>query len=695
MLITLMLIILRGIPYLSKKGGLLHKSGLRRSHLLLLPLIALLGCVQVTPTLEPSPAPSPTVGSAVPIATPTPTPTAIAILESLPTPTAALEPSSSPMPTPSVGKQALLPIFVASLLPIPPERDLLKLAQELRLKSQEPIPGVVPGEYTPLQEGYQEPFNVADLLSFSVRKTNATLKVVSEHAYWFVEEGLDIATEDLRQAAETFEERIYSTVVSFFGDIWNPGADNDPHLVILHARFQGAAGYYSSADEYPVEVHPNSNQREIIYINGETLKVGTPSYFGTLAHELQHAVHWRADPSEEGWVNEGLSEVAKELAGYHAYFTQSFRSNPQTQLNYWPNDPRLSPAHYGGSSLFFIYLAQHYGGYQNLKLLLNGPEDGIEAVNAYLTRLGFAKTFQDVFKDWVVANTINAPEGLYGYPDRKVPILNSRIMVADGQRTGDLSQFGTHYLNLRFKEGDVLISFEGNETIPLIPVQAHSGDYCWWSNRGDAINSTLTRQFDLSSLDQATLEYWVWYELEAPWDYAYVEVSTDAGLTWDILKGTRTSQINPVGNNFGHGLTGSSGGWVKERVDLTPYAGKRVLLRFQYITDDAVHLRGLCIDDVSIAELAYFHDAEDDGGWEAQGFVRIDNRLPQEFFVQVIEQGEDTRVRQMVLDQNRKGEMLVEGFGSRVKDAIVVISPVTPVTTELANYTLTVRMAGE
>ncbi|MBI4298466.1 MAG: immune inhibitor A, partial [Chloroflexi bacterium] len=381
--------------------------------------------------------------------------------------------------------------------------------------------------------------------------------------------------------------------------------------------------------------------------------------------------------------------------GYHAYFAQEFRRNSDTQLNNWSEDPRLTPPHYGASNLFFLYLMQHYGGYQNLKLLLNGPEDGIEAVNAYLTRLGYDKTFKDVYKDWAIANAVNASDGPYGYTERKVPILDTKLMIGEGSRRGELGQFGSHYINLRFAEGDVLVSFEGNETVPLIPVQAHSGDYCWWSNRGDSIDSTLTRQFDLSRLDKATLEFWAWYELEERWDYIYIEVSADGGLTWDILKGMHTSEANPVGNSFGHGLTGKSNGWIQERFDLTPYAGDKVLLRFQYVTDDAVNLRGLCLDDLSIPELGYFDDAEEDRGWKAEGFVRTNNRLPQDFFVQVIEQGKNTRVREMELDQNRKGEVLIEGFGSQVKDAILVISPVTPGTTEPAHYTLTVKRVGE
>ena len=51
-------------------------------------------------------------------------------------------------------------------------------------------------------------------------------------------------------------------------------------------------------------------------------------------------------------------------------------------------------------------------------------------------------------------------------------------------------------------------------------------------------------------------------------------------------------------------------------VDLTPYAGSEVLVRFEYVTDDAVNGRGLCLDDFAIDEIGWADDAESDGGWE-------------------------------------------------------------------------------
>ena len=81
---------------------------------------------------------------------------------------------------------------------------------------------------------------------------------------------------------------------------------------------------------------------------------------------------------------------------------------------------------------------------------------------------------------------------------------------------------------------------------------------------------------------------------------------------------------NPVGNNFGHGYTGKSDDWVEESIDLTAYAGRKVLVRFEYVTDDAVYVDGILIDDLAIRELGFADDVEQEQGWRAEGFVRTD-----------------------------------------------------------------------
>jgi len=200
---------------------------------------------------------------------------------------------------------------------------------------------------------------------------------------------------------------------------------------------------------------------------------------------------------------------------------------------------------------------------------------------------------------------------------------------------------------------------------------------------------TLTREFDLRDVAAATLRYWTWYDIEPDWDYAYVLASTDGGERWDILRTPRSVETDPYGESYGPAYTGASGGWVEEAIDLAAYAGRRVAIRFAYITDDAVNHDGFCLDDLRIPEIGYAHDAEsDDGGWVAEGFVRIDNALPQRFLAQLITLGDETRVRRLELGADNRAAWTVAGFGQEVERAVLVLSGLTPYTTQPAAYTL-------
>ena len=168
------------------------------------------------------------------------------------------------------------------------------------------------------------------------------------------------------------------------------------------------------------------------------------------------------------------------------------------------------------------------------------------------------------------------------------------------------------------------------------------------------------------------------------WDYAYLEVSTDGGQKWIILEAPHTSAENPVGNSFGMGYTGESGGWIEESVDLTPYAGQEILLRFQYITDDAVNGAGLCLRRIFVPEV---QPGPLSGGWQAKGFILIDNRVAQDYIVQVIEMDEQNRVSVMKLDGSNDGEVLINA-PQNLNRLVMAVAALAPKTLQPATYTI-------
>jgi hypothetical protein len=249
------------------------------------------------------------------------------------------------------------------------------------------------------------------------------------------------------------------------------------------------------------------------------------------------------------------------------------------------------------------------------------------------------------------------------------------------------------YTELKSISGPFTLSFKGQTTTPLLPVEVGAAG-CWWSNSGDSIDSTLFRRVELPMGATATLQYEVWFEIEEYWDYIYVEVSADGGQTWRIIETPATSPENPIGNGFGPGYTGASGGWVQESVDLSPFAGEDLWVRFQYVTDDAVNASGACFRGLSIMIVGETDGiTPEDPGWVAHGFVFTDNVVRQYFQVQLITTGDDPQVRQMPLDANNTGVLTVlpPGDGKRL---IVAVGSLAEKTRQPAGYTLSVTPAG-
>ncbi|HEX6150012.1 M6 family metalloprotease domain-containing protein, partial [Nocardioides sp.] len=143
--------------------------------------------------------------------------------------------------------------------------------------------------------------------------------------------------------------------------------------------------------------------------------------------------------------------------------------------------------------------------------------------------------------------------------------------------------------------------------------EPHSGALAWWTGKDqDDADVRLTRSVDVPA--GGDVRFWMWnsYTIEELWDYGFVEVSTDDGTTWTQLEVfDETGEIvstdeDPNGNleaYFGgleNGLTGDSGGYRHDYVDLTPYAGSTVQLRLRYATDAAFVERGWFADDFSV-----------------------------------------------------------------------------------------------
>ena len=586
-----------------------------------------------------------------------------------------------------------------------PVRDLHDLAIRLRGLPPDTPRTVNPGGSPDYAVGTRRLFHASNVDTDEQFDVYAILEYKTEHMYMWVEEGVRFDRDDLVAAAELFERHTYPTDRSFFGSEWAPGVDNDPHVSILHARNLGdsVAGYYSSADEFVSAVRDDSNEMEMFYINIENVDVNNDFYNGVLAHEFQHMIHWHNDRNEETWMNEGFSELAMYLNDFEVGGSDwVFSMTPDTQLNSWPEGTAGSAAaNYGAGYLFTSYFLDRFGP-EATQALVAHPDNSFASVEAVMDELGDGLAYEDLFGDWIVANLLDDPDladGRYGYSRINPPSFEIETSYDDSDYPVSLSstvhQHGTDYVELQ-GEQPLEFRFTGSTQIGLVNTGAHSGEYMWWSNRGDDSDMMLTRAFDLSDVSQATLAYWTWYDIEENWDYAYVEISTDGGETWEILTTPSGTASNPNSNSFGWAYTGRSGDgeraeWIQEQVDISAYAGQEVHVRFEYITDDAVTRPSFVLDDVAIPEIDYVSDFEEgEDRWEPAGFIRHANVLAQRWLVQMILFGPETTVERLELDEDQTGEWVVP-LDSRTDRAMLTISGLAPVTTEMGSYSYEIK----
>ncbi len=530
-------------------------------------------------------------------------------------------------------------------------------------------------------------YRVGDRRSFrmSNHTADAELIHVTEHTYTWLVDGVQTDRTALVAAAEHFENHIYPTVRHYFGYEWSPGIDGDPHLSMLHYSDRGddAAGYFSTEDELPNWVDRSSNEMEMFYINIGDMDPGDDYYFAVLAHEFEHMIHWNNDRNEEDWLDEGLAELACRLAGYDpGNSDESFYRNPDTQLTDWPYDEDTT-VHYGAGYRFALYLLERFGD-DLIWDLVHHPANGMASLDIVLDAHDAAVSADEVFADWVVVNALDAGDYAYRQEDWDERLGLEEVYTEYPVTVEtNVRPYGTDYYSLN-GQGTLAIRFWGAPQARLLPVDPHSGQTVWWSNVGNRSDARLTRRFDLSGLASATLRFWTWYDLENGYDYVYLSASRD-GQNWEVLRTSSTRS----GGDYGPAYNGSSDGWVEEVVDLSAYAGGALWIRFDQVTDSSINGAGFLLDDVSIPELGLADACEDDGDWQAEGFVRASALIPQNWLVQLIElsdNGELSQIRRMSLDDAQSGELEL-ALGGDTQQALLVVSALTRYTTEPGTYT--------
>jgi hypothetical protein len=520
----------------------------------------------------------------------------------------------------------------------------------------------------------------------------ATLAVITDHAYFWVENGIDLDKTAVVAAANTFESEYYPLITDLFGAVWTPGVDNDPRFALLHMIGSTDAvelGYFTDINQYPTTIHSDSNEQEMLYLNMAQMDIGSDLYFGTLVHEVQHLIQWHMDANETIWLNEGLSQLAEIYVGLDTSTTEEYLRHPETRLNNWSYEADEIDAYYAAAYLYTVYIWEQLGD-TAIQELSRHPANGLEAVNSILQGYAPDRSLADFTADFAVANYLDDPTAgpQYNYEQIDLGQPSSEIYLNDIplNTTSTLDQFGVHYITLDFS-GSINIQFAGSTVVNVIDSPPPQGGQMWFAPPQNDTNAQLTAVVDLTAVKQATLRFNTWYDLEEQWDFAYMTISTDRGATWQILSSVyeEAGEYGPAWNGRSDQQNGDDQGWLEEAVSLNSYAGQQVWLRFEVVTDSAVTGRGFAVSDITVPELG-----DQPLTWTAEGFVQTGWQLPQQWRVRLIQKGGGSLTPQVLtlpLDDLNQGHWPVDISSN---GGVLVIIPLTPFMDQPASYWLNI-----
>jgi hypothetical protein len=335
------------------------------------------------------------------------------------------------------------------------------------------------------QVGEVEDFHILDFDTQQNTTVRAVLRHVGEHCLVYTPQATPLPSMVPSAIASEFDTNVYPSVTANLGGPPDPGIDGDPRITILLYSFgnQSVAGYFYPGDIDPEGTGaPDSNRREMIYLNLDRVRFDPVVAGSVAAHEFAHLVHYYRDfmlapphqrAPEARWIDEGLSMHAELVSGYSAYAwaeLSAFASQPNKNLTSWAggylND-------YGASYLFVTYLAERMGQ-AFVPVLVQEPANGVGGVNAALSTWGAFETFDTIFDDWVVANYLDGR--LPGFRPWGYALLNIAAQAAPvagplprvGTVAG-LQNFAASYveLDLQPPEAEIRVVIDGEDGAPL------------------------------------------------------------------------------------------------------------------------------------------------------------------------------------------------------------------------------------
>jgi hypothetical protein len=117
---------------------------------------------------------------------------------------------------------------------------------------------------------------------------------------------------------------------------------------------------------------------------------------------------------------------------------------------------------------------------------------------------------------------------------------------------------------------------------------------------------TMVSQINLASYDYAQLKFWTKWAIEPTWDFATVEISTNNGSSWTVLRtelshpgSARSGSAQPAGS-WGFDSYTPGGTWLEQSVNLSAYVNRQIKLRFRMAADGGDQRDGFYVDDIRV-----------------------------------------------------------------------------------------------
>ncbi|MGE5704643.1 MAG: immune inhibitor A domain-containing protein [Clostridia bacterium] len=150
--------------------------------------------------------------------------------------------------------------------------------------------------------------------------------------------------------------------------------------------------------------------------------------------------------------------------------------------------------------------------------------------------------------------------------------------------------------------------------VPRYPATEPIGKESYFSERGNDLDTKLTSdEIELPDGKQIALSFDSWRDIEIDYDFFYVNLYE--GESKDPIRLIKFSDTTDKK-------------WVQESIDLTPYAGKKVVLEFEYVTDTNTAMEGVFLDQIKVdvdGETLLEDDADGKDSYFTQnGFTTID-----------------------------------------------------------------------